>query len=576
MFHYQAPLDEFDFVAHKVLRLPKLLSHLPEHRHVSPGLIRATLEVAAELAQELLNLSPPTLHERSAVEEGLANTYRVFHENGWPRLSRERAEGGLGFPRAACTFFNEMLASSNLAFSSLAKSREEIIECIQRSDDERVRTTYRTRLTNGEWLGTLCLREPQAGCNLERVSSTATLQMDGTYLLSGTKVAMVDCTQDMVENTVHLVLAREQECADTKPATLCLFAVPKYLESGELNGVSVSSLSPRTTGASDSTCTLQFQRAKGHLVGDLQRCIAVIRPKLCRTQLALGIQAVGLAETTYQNALRLTQDCYRVPELSWMVHPEPVARPALNSIDIKVSLAQLRLFIEPTRLLCTWVSTLLDLAEGASDLQNRGQASQLLEQLAPIVESYVLEESTKRIAAALPLASSISAEIRWGMERLVTESALSKIIYESSTRSQGLHSTAERSSPLTEMNGLALALRSQLQQHPAFEEQMASTLNRWVDEMEHLASHIQLTYELTRDLRSLITADSQQLMGTILFGYLWAWIATAAITSGEFSDSKPALARLYFSEAECLIPILVDRLRRCGARLSQLSQVKVC
>jgi hypothetical protein len=54
MLQCQAPLEEFNLLARKVLQLSELLPLLPEHHPIDTGLFRATLEVGAELTQEPL------------------------------------------------------------------------------------------------------------------------------------------------------------------------------------------------------------------------------------------------------------------------------------------------------------------------------------------------------------------------------------------------------------------------------------------------------------------------------------------------------------------------------------------
>ena len=76
MLQYQAPLEEFNFLAHKVLRLSELLPLLPEHHHIDADLFRATLEVGAELTQEqLLPLNGSGDAEVNAQSDAAASIY---------------------------------------------------------------------------------------------------------------------------------------------------------------------------------------------------------------------------------------------------------------------------------------------------------------------------------------------------------------------------------------------------------------------------------------------------------------------------------------------------------------------
>ena len=69
--------------------------------------------------------------------------------------------------------------------------------------------TYLEKLYGGEWGGTMCLTEPQAGSSLSDVKTTAVKATDGDYyLLTGTKCFISSGDQDITENIVHPVLAR--------------------------------------------------------------------------------------------------------------------------------------------------------------------------------------------------------------------------------------------------------------------------------------------------------------------------------------------------------------------------------
>ncbi|RJG08620.1 hypothetical protein D3879_22195 [Pseudomonas cavernicola] len=111
MLQYQAPLEEFNFLAHKVLRLSELLPLLPEHHHIDADLFRATLEVGAELTQEqLLPLNGSGDAEGCRLEhggvitpQGFKSAYRLFYENGWPALTVPLSIGGQGFHQGAAS-----------------------------------------------------------------------------------------------------------------------------------------------------------------------------------------------------------------------------------------------------------------------------------------------------------------------------------------------------------------------------------------------------------------------------------------------------------------------------------------
>ena len=72
------------------------------------------------------------------------------------------------------------------------------------------------------------LTEPQAGSDLAAVRTRAEPQPDGTYKIFGTKIFITYGEHDMVDNIVHLVLARVQGAPEGVKG-ISLFVVPKFM-----------------------------------------------------------------------------------------------------------------------------------------------------------------------------------------------------------------------------------------------------------------------------------------------------------------------------------------------------------
>ena len=81
-----------------------------------------------------------------------------------------------------------------------------------------LRELYLAKLSSGEWLGTMCLTEPQAGSDLGRMRTRADLVGQGStaanpaangapVLISGGKTFISGGGHDLTDNIVHLVLA---------------------------------------------------------------------------------------------------------------------------------------------------------------------------------------------------------------------------------------------------------------------------------------------------------------------------------------------------------------------------------
>ena len=66
----------------------------------------------------------------------------------------------------------------------------------------------------GEWLGTMCLTEPQCGTDLGMIRTRAVPNADGSYSITGTKIWITGGEHDLTDNIVHLVLAKLPDAPD--------------------------------------------------------------------------------------------------------------------------------------------------------------------------------------------------------------------------------------------------------------------------------------------------------------------------------------------------------------------------
>lgn len=560
MLQYQAPLDEFDFVAHRVLHLPPN-SHL-EQRSISGQLIRATLEVASEISQALLNLPYVDLSKAQVKDNGrsalMRDAYREFYENGWPKLTIPQSQGGLGFPRVASIFFNEIIASSNITFSALARMHEEIQECVKKLAGESVKELLCGKLASGEWLSSICIWEPGANGDVGKMEASAILQGDGRFLVTGVKSAMVDSVRGMAGNVIYIVLAYtvDEDSGNKRP---CLLAVPKYIDDS-INVISTNTGRLELHAGNSFTCLVRFDRAVGFMIGDLQRCLPLIKPGMCRTQLAIGVQMVGLAETAYQNAFKYSQDCYRMSGLLWGDSVAANFSSSLGQTEIHSLLKNLRHFIEPARLLCTWISSWIDRAQYESSQGSGSCATGTIELLAPIVQGFVFEEARKSVSAVLPLLGGCSSDIREGLERLLTESSIS-IFYEELRSVQAvLFLSEDQNQSLKKMLEVASEVIGRVKEIPETRE-LGGLLETWGVELRSLSSAFRLSQHNSHETAALISPDVEELVGVIVFAYLWAWIAESAYEAGDLKGAKLHLARLYFETANVRIDALIEKLK---------------
>src|SRR3712207_600332 len=155
------------------------------------------------------------------------------------------------------------------------------------------------KLLDGTWGGTMCLTEPHAGTDLGIIRTRAVPAGDGAYQVTGTKIFISAGDHDLAENIVHLVLAKLPDApAGTKG--ISLFLVPKFLPTeegapGTRNGVSVGSIEHKMGIKANATCVLNFDGAKGWLIGEPHKGLRVMFTMMNGARLGVGMQGLGLA-----------------------------------------------------------------------------------------------------------------------------------------------------------------------------------------------------------------------------------------------------------------------------------------
>jgi hypothetical protein len=135
------------------------------------------------------------------------------------------------------------------------------------NESPELKATYLPKLASGQWAGTMCLTEPQAGTDLGLLRTRAEPQADGSYRLTGSKIFISGGEHDLTENIVHLVLARLPD-APSRVKGISVFLVRKVVPSaddtlGRRNAVVCGSIEHKMGIYGNSTCTMSFDGATG-------------------------------------------------------------------------------------------------------------------------------------------------------------------------------------------------------------------------------------------------------------------------------------------------------------------------
>ena len=166
---------------------------------------------------------------------------------------------------------------------------------------------------SGQWTGTMCLTEPQAGSAVGDVKSMAKKEGDH-YLIQGTKIFITAGDHNLTENIIHAVLARTEN-APPGIKGLSLFIVPKVRVNadgslGEPNDVNCGGIEHKMGLKGSSTATLNFGdegKCQGYILGQEGQGIQLMFQMMNEARLGVGLQGFAVGNTGLPVCLEVCQ-----------------------------------------------------------------------------------------------------------------------------------------------------------------------------------------------------------------------------------------------------------------------------
>ena len=310
---YQAPTDDMLYLLGELLDAETALAPLggePASIALMGDVLREAGKFCAEVVQPLNQRGDL---EGCRLENGIVRTptgfgeaYAQLVDGGWPSLAHDPAHGGQGLPLVVQILIDEMLASANFSFGLFQGLTRGAVEAIARHAADDLKAVYLPKMIAGTWTGAMALTEAHAGSDLGLLRAKAEPTGDGAYAVTGSKIFISAGDHDLAENIVHLVLARLPG-APAGTQGISLFLVPKFLPTangdlGARNAMSVGSLEHKMGIKASPTCVMNYDAARGWLVGAPHRGLAAMFTMMNAERLMVGIQGLGVAEAAYQNA----------------------------------------------------------------------------------------------------------------------------------------------------------------------------------------------------------------------------------------------------------------------------------
>lgn len=391
---YEAPVGDIEFALHALARIGRL-EGLAGLEAYDPELLRPILEEAAKLARDVLAPLNPVGDTHGSVltddgvttPPGFADAYKAFREGGWMGLAAPEAWGGQGLPKALALGVMEMIHGANMAFGLCPMLSFGAIEALVAHGTPEQQAAYLPKLVSGEWTGTMNLTEPQAGSDVGALKTKAVPGEDGSYSITGQKIYITWGDHDMAENIIHLVLARLPDAPQGSKG-ISLFLVPKFLldadgNPGIRNGVRCIGLEKKMGIHASPTCVMEYDGAKGWLIGQENRGLACMFTMMNSARLNVGLEGVAVGEAAFQAAFSYAQE-----RKQGKVEGVDGAAPILHHADVRRTLTTMRARVAAARAICYACGVAADLAHSATDPEVRSAAKFREDLLTPIAKAW--------------------------------------------------------------------------------------------------------------------------------------------------------------------------------------------
>ncbi|MYM64267.1 acyl-CoA dehydrogenase C-terminal domain-containing protein [Pseudomaricurvus sp. HS19] len=567
MADYKAPLRDIRFVLNEVFDAPALWAQLPALQELVDGeTADAILEEAAKLIeQEIAPLNRESDEHGSSWEDGVVTepegfkaAYEAFCEGGWNGLGGNPEYGGMGMPKMLTAQVEEMLQSGSMSFGLAPMLTAGACLSINAHGSDTLKETYLPNMYSGVWSGAMDLTEPHAGTDLGIIRTRAEDNGDGSYSITGTKIFITWGEHGMAENIIHLVLAKLPD-APPGPKGISLFLVPKFMVNddgslGERNQFSCGSIEKKMGIKGSATCVMNYDGAKGWLVGEVNQGLACMFTMMNYERLVVGIQALGVAEMSYQNAVEYARDRIQSRSPAGAVCPDKAADPIIVHPDVRRMLLVMRAQTEGARALSTYVAKWLDLGKYSDDAEQKKYANNMMALLTPVTKAFISDKALETTVLGQQVFGGHGFIREWGQEQLVRDVRITQI-YEGTNGVQAMDLVGRK----LVANGGAFfadfvadveAFVSSCDGNAAMQEFIAPLTS----ELENLKQVTAAVLEQAKGDASAIGAaanDYLHLFGTFSLAYMWALMAKVAlekVDSGEadFYRTKLAVARFFY------------------------------
>jgi alkylation response protein AidB-like acyl-CoA dehydrogenase len=367
------------------------------------------------------------------VPEAFKEPYRLFKESGFPGLWLPVQYGGMGLPTVVFRAALEYFFSASLSFTIYCTLTMGAANLVRNFCADELKDLFLQKMVEGEWGGTMCLTEPDAGSDVGALTTKAVRQDDGTYLITGQKIFITSGDNDLYENMVHPVLARIE---GDPPGSrgISMFLVPKFLVNpdgspGERNDFVCSGIEHKMGLNGSATCALSFGdngKCTGYLMGEERKGLKMMFQMMNEARIDVGLQGLAVSSSAYLHAVTYAKNRVQGKDIMRMTDPGAPSVPIISHPDVKRMLLRMKSYVEAMRMLIATANYSVDRSI-TGDEAAAVEEEALVDFLTPIIKAGNTNRAWEITGEAIQVYGGYGYTTEYPVEQLARDSKILSI-----------------------------------------------------------------------------------------------------------------------------------------------------
>lgn len=431
---------DLDFLMYETLSLDEVLKHR-RYSEYDKESVDAILDLSQQLAEDVflpfadkLDANEPQFvdGEVESIPE-VKQALDAYKEAGLFATCYEAELGGMQLPWVVHQALNGIISAANGPALGYAFLTQGAANMLAACGSEELKNKFLPKMISGDWFGTMCLSEPQAGSSLADIRTKAEPLGDGSYKITGTKMWISGGKQDLSENIIEMVLAK---VPGSPPGVkgISLFLVPSIRVNddgslGEDNNIALAGLNHKMGNRGTTNCLLNFGESGdtiSYLVGGENQGLMNMFHMMNEARIGVGMGAVISGLAGYLYSLDYARNRPQGRHLSNKDPDSPMVMISEHA-DVKRMLMKQKAFVEGALCLIMMSAELIDQQKMTDDQQEKNRIALLLEILTPICKSWPSEFCLEANKLAIQVLGGYGYTREYPVERFYRDNRLNHI-----------------------------------------------------------------------------------------------------------------------------------------------------